>query len=265
MSTGSVARPVRTALILGVLIAVAAAATYAIVFGPDLEISISSGPVQGTAKAAAEEKAPASRVLAACKHIAAPEDAGREAPVQGITGACEKLGAESFSCKQCISMNRKDCGGRSKSSGLPAYDWATIRERELPRAVGDVSKAVAALKARTDAKLESDEAAVQKIYNTGSCTDTQSYLQDRIKELEQPLLQNTKDAVERSSLCLRQRHLELTKLMLDDLNPVLYERIRVLGDAAIEMAKLARDLSTSAAEASQKLNELRKHNARCGN
>ncbi|MFZ1105370.1 MAG: hypothetical protein WAN86_21375 [Hyphomicrobiaceae bacterium] len=256
----------RTAFILGLLIAVAGAATYAIVFGPELGISVSSGPAQGTTKAAAEAKSPPSRVLAACKNIAAPEDAGQEPPVQGITGACEKLGADSFSCKQCIAMNRRDCEGRPKSSSaFPTYDWTTIRERELPRAVGEVSKAVAALKARTDAKLERDKAAVQKIYDTGTCIDTQSYLRDRIKELEQPDLQSTKDTVERSALCLREKHRELTKLMLDDLNPILYERIRVLGDAAIEMANLARDLGTSAAKTSQKLSELRKHNARCGN
>ena len=44
-------------------------------------------------------------------------------------------------------------------------------------------------------------------------------------------LPNTKDTVERTALCLRGKHRELTKLMLEDLNPVLYERIRVLGDA----------------------------------
>jgi hypothetical protein len=268
MSTGSVARPVRTAFILGLLVAVASAATYAIVFGPEFGISIPTAPVQGTTKAAAEEKPPPSRVLAACKSTAAPEEAGQEPPLIGITGACEKLGADSNSCKQCIAMNRKDCGGSqpksSSTSTFPTYDWATIRERELPRAVGDVKKAVTALKAKIDAKLEKDKAAVQKIYETGTCVDTQSYLRERIRELEQPDLQNNKDTVERTALCLREKHRELAKLMLDDLDPILYERIRVLGDAAIEMANLARDLGTSAAKASQKLGELRKRNARCG-
>jgi hypothetical protein len=266
VSTGSVARPVRTAFILGLLIAVAGVATYAIVFGPRLGISVSPGPVQGTTKAAAEEKPPPSGVLADCKTIAAPEDTGQEAPVQGITGSCEKLGAESFSCKQCIAMNRKDCGGRHKSSnGFPVYDWTTVRERELPRAVGEVGKAVAALKAKTDSKLERDKAAVQKIYDIGNCIDTQSYLRDRIKELEQPGLQNAKDTVERSSRCLRAKHKELTKLMLEDLNPILYERIRLLGDAAIEMAKLSRDLDESTIKSAQQLTKLRKQNASCGN
>jgi hypothetical protein len=265
MSTGSVARPVRTAFILVLLVAVASAATYAIVFGPQLGISIPTSPVQGTTKAVAQEKPPTSGVLAACKSVSTHEEVSTEAPVPGITGACDRLGADSASCKQCLAMNRKDCGAQQRSSGaFPTYDWATIRELELPRAVKEVSKAVAALKARTEAKLERDKAAVQRIYDTGTCTETQSYLRDRIKELEQPDLQNTKDSVERTSLCLREKHRELTKLMLDDLNPVLYERIRVLGDAAIDMANLARDLSTSAAKASQKLSELRKHNTRCG-
>jgi hypothetical protein len=262
-----VAKPVRTALIVGLLVAVAGVATYAIVFGHELGVMMPAAPVQGTTKAAAQEKPPTSGVLAACKTInAASEEAAPETPVPGITGACDRLGPDSASCKQCLAMSRKDCAAPPKSSSsFPTYDWATIRERELPRAVAEVSKAVAALKSRTDAKLERDKAAVQRIYDTGTCTETQSYLRDRIKELEQPDLQNAKDAVERTALCLREKHRELTKLMLDDLNPVLYERIRVLGDAAIDMASLARDLSTSAAKASQKLSELRKHNTRCGN
>lgn len=268
MSTGSVARPVRTAIILGLLVAVAAVATYAMVFGPEGGIAISTSPVPGTTNAVAQEKPPASGVLAACKNLGAPEVVvSQETPVPGITGACDRLGPESASCKQCLAMNRKDCTVRSTSApgAFPFYDWATIRERELPRAVAEVSKAVAHLKTTTEAKLERDKAAVQRIYDTGSCTETQSYLRDRITELEQLELPNTKDTVERTALCLRGKHRELTKLMLEDLNPVLYERIRVLGDAAIEMASLARELSTSAAKASQKLGELRKLNARCGN
>src|SRR5262245_10408460 len=268
MQTGSVARSVRTVFILGLLVAIAGAVTYAIVFGPEHNLPRGTA-VEESTKAAAHEKPAPGGVVAACQNIGSPDtldDSGQEAALPGVTGSCERLGAGSETCKVCLSMNRKDCGGgRPKSSGgLPTYDWAAIPERELPRAVGEVSKAVAAVKARTDAKLERDKAAVQKIYDTGSCTETQSYLRDRIKELEQPDLQETRDTVERTAVCLREKHLVLSKLMLDDMNPVLYERIRVLGDAAIDMAALARDLSTSAARASQKLTELRKHNARCG-
>jgi hypothetical protein len=259
---------VRTALILGLLVAIAGAVTYAIVFGPEHGLSLPSSRVgDRPEKAAPQDKATPSSVVAACQSIGSPdpaEDAGQEPPLAGVTGACDRLGADSASCKACLSMNRKDCGGRTKSGALPVYDWGTIPERELPRAVAEVGKAVAAVKARTDARLEKDKAAVQKIYDTGSCSDIQSYLRDRIKELEQPDLQATKDTVERTAVCLREKHRVLSKLMLDDLNPVLYERIRVLGDAAIEMAILARDLSTTTAKASQKLTELRKHNARCG-
>jgi hypothetical protein len=260
---------VRTAFILGLLVAIAGAVTYAIVFGPEHGLSVPTGTVvEGTTKAAAQEKSAPSSVVTACQNIGSPdtpEDSGQEPPLPGVTGSCERLGAGSETCKACLSMHRKDCGGRTKSSSaFPTYDWATIPERELPRAVAEVSKAVAVVKARTDAKLEKDKAAVQKIYDTGTCSDTQSYLRERIKELEQPDLQTTKDTIERTAVCLREKHRVLTKLMLDDLNPVLYERIRVLGDAAIDMAILARDLGTSTAKASQKLTELRKHNARCG-
>jgi hypothetical protein len=260
---------VRTAFILALLIAVAGGVTYAIVFGPEHGLITRTGTVaEGHTKVVAQETQASGGVVAACQNIGspdAPEDTGQEPPLPGVTGSCDRLGAGSETCKACLSMNRKDCGGRPKSSsGFPSFDWATMPERELPRAVAEVSKAVTAVKARTDAKLEKDKVAVQKIYDTGSCGDSQPYLRERIKELEQPDLLTTKDTVEKTAVCLREKHRVLSKLMLDDLNPVLYERIRVLGDAAIDMANLARDLSTSTAKASQKLTDLRKHNARCG-
>src|SRR5262245_24319976 len=127
MTTGSVARPVRTALILGLLVAIASAVTYAIVFGPEHGLPIPTGTVEGTTKAAAQGK---SAVVAACQSTGSPdtpEASGQETPLPGVTGSCERLGAGSETCKACLSMNRKDCGGRpNSSSAFPTYDWATI-------------------------------------------------------------------------------------------------------------------------------------------
>jgi hypothetical protein len=237
---------VRTTFILVLLVAVAGAATYAVVFGPDLGIpSISTGPAPGTTKAAAEDR--------------------QASAVPGISGSCASLGAESSSCKQCLSMKLNDCYGPPRPPSLiPTFDCATLADEEIPGAVAKMEKAMAALKARTDAKLDKDTVVFQKIGLTGRCGDDQSYLQDRIKELDQTDLTDTKDALDKAASCLREKHKVAAKRMQSDSHPVLRERAWALGQGAIKMSELVGELNTYAVKASQRLKDFRRHMAVCG-
>lgn len=236
----------RTVFILGLLIAIAGAATYAIVFGPDLGISsVSTGPAPGTTKTAAEDK--------------------QASGIPGISGTCASLGAESSSCRQCLSMKLNDCYGPPRPPSLiPAFDCTTLPDEEIPGAVAKMEKAMAAFKARADAKWDKDTVVFQKIGVTGRCGDDQSYLRDRIKELDQTDLSDTKDALDRATSCLREKHKAAAKRMQSDSHPVLRERAWALGQGVIKMSELVGDLNTYAVTASQRLKDFRRHMAVCG-
>ena len=231
----------RTALILGLLVAVAGAATYAIVFGPELGLTINSDPVQGTTKAAAEEKPSA---------------------IAGISGTCASasLGPDSSTCKQCLAMKLNDCYGPPRPpSPIPTFDCAALPEKELPAAVAKVKRAVEAIASKSDAKADKDTA----VLNARSCADdAQSYLRDRIKELSQADLKDTREELEKTATCLRAKHRVAAEKMRED--TIFYERADMLGNQAIEMAKLARDLDVFVTKAATRLGDMQRRISVCG-